>query len=108
VKTSVQTTFSKNTMIKLFRVIQILLVTSIVATGATGAAEPIATNEKDPLRATLMESKEKNKGVTLYTHGASIAMVVTALDERYVIGRNQQSTRIVIRIDHIDGVSAVF
>jgi hypothetical protein len=95
-------------MIKLLRLFQILLVTSIVAAGTAGAAEPLAAAEKDPLRATLMESKEKNKGITLYANGSSIAMVVTALDALYVFGKNQQSTRIVVRIDHIDGVSAAF
>jgi hypothetical protein len=95
-------------MIKLLRLFQILLVTSIVSAGTAGAAEPLSATEKDPLRATLMESKEKNKGITVYANGASIAMVVTALDALYVIGKNQQSTRIVFRIDHIDGVSAAF
>lgn len=88
------------------------LLAGAIALGAAitplGAFAQTAAAEKDALRATLLESKEKNKGVTLYAKGASIAMVVTAIDERYVIGRSQQSSRIVVRIDQIDGVSAAF
>ncbi len=92
-------------MINLSRLFPLLLASSIVAGGTAGAAEATAPIEKDPLRAALAESKDKNRGVTIYTHGASIALVVTAMDDRYVIGRSQQATRIVVRIDHIDGVA---
>lgn len=88
------------------------LLVGAIALGAAvnplGAIAQTAAAEKDALRATLLESKEKNKGVTLYAKGASIAMVVTAIDERYVTGRSQQASRIVVRIDQIDGVSAAF
>jgi hypothetical protein len=86
----------------------LLLAGALLAGMAAGAAAQSAAGEKDALRATLLESKEKNKGVTLHAKGASIAMVVTAIDERYVHGRNQQASRIVVRIDQIDGVSAAF
>lgn len=36
------------------------------------------------------------------------ALVVTALDDHYVSGRGQTTSRIVIRVDRIDGVSAMF
>lgn len=83
------------------------VVLSVAITPLSAFAQSAAA-EKDALRATLLESKEKNKGVTLHAKGASIAMVVTGMDERYVIGRNQQASRIVVRIDQIDGVSAAF
>ena len=95
-------------MMNVSRLLPLLLASSIVAVTTAGAAEATAPTEKDPLRAVLAESKDKNRGVTIYTHGATIALVVTALDDRYVIGRSQQATRIVVRIDHIDGVAAVF
>ena len=98
----------KLTRMKLTHLIQALVLTSIVATGSAGAADPSSANEKDQLRSTLLESKEKNKGVTIHTSGNNVAMVVTALEEKYVIGRNQQASRIVIRLDRIDGVSAAF
>jgi hypothetical protein len=85
---------------------QLVLVSSVVAAGAAAAAEPLAANEKDPLRATLMESREKNRGVTVHASGANIPMVVTAIDSGYVIGRSQSAARIVVRLDRIDGVSA--
>lgn len=62
----------------------------------------------DPLRAVLLESKEKNRGVTLHVNGNNIGMVVTGVDEQYVTGRSQTTSRIVIRMDRIDGVSAMF
>lgn len=96
------------TMIKLSRLLPLMLATSIVAAGSAGATEPVAPAEKDPLRGVLAESKDKNRGVTIYTHGSSIAMVVTAIDDRYVIGRSQQATRIVVRLDQIDGVAGMF
>ena len=95
-------------MMNVSRLLPLLLASSIVAVTTAGAAEATAPTEKDPLRAVLAESKDKNRGVTIYTHGATIALVTTALDDRYVIGRSQQATRIVVRIDHIDGVAAVF
>lgn len=90
------------------RILSWILLSTIVATGSAGAADSASTSEKDPLRASLLESKEKGKGVTLYANGTTISMVVTAVDERYAIGRNQQATRIVVRLDRIDGVSAAF
>ncbi len=35
-------------------------------------------------------------------------MVVTGLDDQYVTGRSQTTSRIVVRVDRIDGVSAMF
>ena len=95
-------------MINLSRLFQVALLSCVVASGTVGAADGPPANEKDALRATLIESKDKNKGVTLHASGASIAMVVTALEERYVIGRSQQASRIIVRLDRIDGVSAAF
>ncbi|MES2948267.1 MAG: hypothetical protein V4858_06975 [Pseudomonadota bacterium] len=93
-------------MINLSRLFPLLLASSIVAAGTAGATEAPVNTEKDALRAVLIESKDKNRGVTIHTNGASIALVVTALDAQYVTGRSQQATRIVVRIDRIDGVSA--
>ena len=64
--------------------------------------------EQDPLRAVLAESKEKNRGVAIYANGATINGVVVSLDDRYVTAKSQQSSRIVIRLDRIDGVSTLF
>jgi hypothetical protein len=62
----------------------------------------------DELRSVLQESKEKNRGVAIYTNGVTVNAVVVSVDERYVVAKSQQSSRIVIRLDRIDGVSAFF
>lgn len=95
-------------MIKLSHLCKLMLVASLVAGGVAGATDVASAAEKDPLRSTLLESKEKNRGVTIHANGAAISMVVTALDEHYVTGRNQQASRIVVRLDRIDGISTSF
>lgn len=95
-------------MLKVRHLVQFFLATAIVAQTPAHSAESISTTESDALRATLAESREKGKGVTIYSNGSSISMVVTALDERYAIGRSLQSTRIVVRLDRIDGISTAF
>jgi hypothetical protein len=95
-------------MIKLSHLFKLMLVSSIVASGTAGATDMATTAENDPLRSTLMESKKQNRGVTIHVSGNTIAMVVTTLDERYVTGRSQQASRIVVRLDRIDGISTSF
>jgi hypothetical protein len=95
-------------MLKLSRLLSVMLVVFAVAAGAAGAADQTSAVEKDPLRATLLESKEKNRGVTIHANGVSIGCVVVSVDDRYVIGRSNQASRVVIRLDRIDGVSAMF
>ncbi|MEP7328474.1 MAG: hypothetical protein ABI777_04625 [Betaproteobacteria bacterium] len=73
---------------------------------APGVAKGAA--DQDGLRSVLQESKDKNRGVAIYTNGATINAVVVAVDDRYVIAKNQQSSRIVIRVDRIDGVATQF
>ena len=56
----------------------------------------------------LPAGKEKTRGAAIHANGVSINAVVVSVDERYVVARSQQSSRIVIRLDRIDGVSAFF
>jgi hypothetical protein len=86
------------------RIIPALLLSVLFAAGVQAADSAPA----DPLRTILHESKEKNRGVTLHVKGNNIGMVVTTVDEQYVTGRSQTASRIVIRLDRIDGVSAMF
>ena len=86
------------------RIVPAMLLSALCAAGAQ-AADPAPA---DPLSAVLLESKEKNRGVTLHVKGNNIGMVVTGVDEQYVTGRSQTTSRIVIRVDRIDGVSAMF
>jgi hypothetical protein len=94
------------TMSNLTRLFRLLFVSFIVSSSPARAVDPVAASEKDPLRAALMESREKNRGVVLHFSGSTLAMVVTAIDGTYVTGRSQAVTRIVVRLDRIDGVSA--
>lgn len=95
-------------MFKLYRLLQSMYAITIFPRDTAGSVEPISAGEKDPVRATLIESHAKNRGVTIYSNGASISMVVTAIEDGYVMGRNQQVNRIVIRYDRIDGLTAAF
>ena len=62
----------------------------------------------DEMRSALLESKDKNRGVAIYTNGVTVNAVVVSVDDKYVVAKSQQSSRIVIRLDRIDGVSAFF
>jgi hypothetical protein len=84
----------------------VLAVPAYVASPSPAAAQ--GAQEADPLRAVLQESKDKNRGVAIHANGTTINAVVVAVDDRYVVAKSQQSSRIVIRIDRIDGVSAFF
>jgi hypothetical protein len=99
-------------MITLRRLAAVLAMSAVLAVSAyTAAPEPAAAQaaqEPDPLRAVLLESKDKGRGVAIHANGATINAVVVSVDDRYVIAKSQQSSRIVIRIDRIDGVSAFF
>ena len=71
-------------------------------------AQPAGGSGADEMRSVLLESKEKNRGVAIYTNGVTVNAVVVSVDDKYVVGKSQQSSRIVIRLDRIDGVSASF
>jgi hypothetical protein len=62
----------------------------------------------DALRSLLQESKDKNRGVAIYSNGVTVNAVIVSVDDKYVVGKNQQSSHIVIRLDRIDGVAASF
>lgn len=80
---------------------------------AASLALPIAAAEAqkpgdDPLLSVLLESKEKNRGVAIYLNGVTVNAVVVSVDDKYVVAKSQQSSRIVIRLDRINGVSTSF
>lgn len=86
-----------------------LLAASLLIAALPHAANAQSTPPSDqPLRAVLDESKEKNRGVTIYVNGASIPVLVVAVESGYVIGRSRESSRIVIRLDRIDAVVPSF
>lgn len=75
---------------------------------ACAAAAADAPAEKDPIRAVLMQSKEKQRGVAIHVGGQVVNAIVTEIDDKHVIGRSQTSNRIVVRIERIDAVAAMF
>jgi hypothetical protein len=82
-----------------------------LALGAQAADPPAtakAAGDGDAMRALLAESKDKGRGVSIYANGATIQAVVVAMEDRYVIAKNRESGRIVIRLDRIDGVASQF
>lgn len=87
------------------RMAAVVLVTAAFALPVAAADPP---KGDDPLKSVLLESKEKNRGVAIYTNGVTINAVVVTVDDKYVVAKSQQSSRIVIRLDRIDGVSANF
>lgn len=50
----------------------------------------------------LRVSMETKKGVTLHVKGQTISMIVTAIGDHFVEGRNQQASKIVVRQAAID------
>lgn len=55
----------------------------------------------------LTAAMQDKRGITLYVQGQTIAGAVTRVEPgRWVEMRNQQSGRIVVRIERIDGIAA--
>ncbi|WP_031500853.1 hypothetical protein [Bryobacter aggregatus] len=63
------------------------------------------TQNGDPILNVLRSSMETKKGVTLYLHGQTIGLLVTAIGEHFIEGRNQQASKIVVRIASIDAAA---
>ncbi|HSV55173.1 MAG TPA: hypothetical protein VLJ57_23820 [Burkholderiaceae bacterium] len=86
-----------------------VLLAALLCTGLlTQAAMAQPAADKDPIRTVLLESKEKSRGVVIHANGSAINVVVVQVDDHFVIGRSTTSSRIVVRMDRIDGVSANF
>jgi hypothetical protein len=69
---------------------------------AAATATTAQAAETDALRELLVESLKTKKGVTLHVNGQTIAMVVTDINLEYVGGRNQQHSKIVVRLSSIE------
>ncbi|MBM3783202.1 MAG: hypothetical protein FJW30_02520 [Acidobacteria bacterium] len=76
-----------------------------VLVGALAAAGTARAAASDAIREVLEESLKLKKGVTLHLHGQTISIVVTSIGLEYVEGRNQQHSRIVVRISAIDAAA---
>lgn len=66
----------------------------------------LATEVSRGIEQTLTTAQQDKKGVTLYVAGQSVGGAVTRVEPgQWVELRNQQSGRIVVRLDRIDGVA---
>ena len=57
------------------------------------------------LRSLLETSKNDKKGVTLWVNGQAIPGQVTNIDGEFVEMRSREYSRIVVKIDAIDGAA---
>ena len=81
------------------RRLSLLALTTGLASVATAQA---ATAEADSILSLLQTSLQTKKGVTVHIKGQTIPMIVTAISTHFVEGRNQQSSKIAVRLASID------
>ena len=77
------------------------------STLAAALAAGAAVDGKDlPVLKSLLEaSKTEKKGVTLWVKGQTVGGQVTNLDGEFVELRNREFSRIVVKIESIDGAA---
>jgi len=81
---------------------------SLVSLAAGLTASPAAAQpnpDGDWILNLLRASMTAKKGVTLHIKGQAIPMLVTAIGDHFVEGRNQQSSKVVVRLESIDAVA---
>jgi hypothetical protein len=82
------------------RLIPFTLATAFIATQANAQ-----NTSGDMIMALLRSSMETKKGVTLHVKGQAISIVVTAIGDHFVEGRNQQYSKFVVRLASIDAAA---
>lgn len=58
----------------------------------------------DAISQILAESRDSGRGVTIHTGAGTISLVVTAVDDGVVTGRNRSASRIAVRLAAIAAV----
>lgn len=72
---------------------------------AAGAA--LAADAQHGIEQALAAAQQDKRGITLYVGGQTVGGAVTRIEPgQWVELRNQQSGRILVRLDRIDGVAA--
>ena len=86
----------------------VLLATLAFASSDAPAAEaaPAAANFQAALKAQLESSRETKRGLVFYVGGQSVAGRVIEILPDAVVVSNQEFSRIVLKLDRIDGVAA--
>jgi hypothetical protein len=69
------------------------------------AGLPAIGKETDMLRSLLEASQNEKKGVTLYVKGQAVPGIVVKIEGDSVELRSREYSRIVFRIDSIDGAA---
>ena len=74
---------------------------------AASIAAGVVVDGKDieMLRSLLEASQSEKKGVTLWVKGQAIGGAVTKIDAEWVELRSREYSRIVVKIDSIDGAA---
>jgi len=77
-----------------------------VAAGLTASLAAAQPNpDGDWILNLLRVSMTAKKGVTLHIKGQTVPMLVTAIGDHFVEGRNQQSSKVVVRLESIDAAA---
>jgi hypothetical protein len=76
-----------------------------VLAAALAAGPALTAKENDPMRELLETSQNEKKGLMLYVRGQSIPGVVVKIAGDTVEMRSREYSRILVRIDSIDGVA---
>lgn len=67
----------------------------------------VAADAQHAIEQALTAAQQDKRGITLYVSGQTVGGAVTRIEPGlWVELRNQQSSRIVVRLDRIDGVAA--
>jgi hypothetical protein len=72
---------------------------------AMGAGVAVDGKDISVLRSLLEASKNEKKGVTLWVKGQAIGGQVTNIDAEFVEMRSREYSRIVVKIEAIDGAA---
>lgn len=76
-----------------------------VFAAAVAADSTLQGKDNDTMRELLESSQNEKKGVMLYMKGQSLGGIVVKIAGEYVELRNREYSRIVVRIDAIDGAA---
>ena len=59
----------------------------------------------EDFREMLLASQKDQKGVQIYVNGQTIAMIATSVGLEYVEGKSREFSKILVRMDRIDGIA---
>jgi hypothetical protein len=98
----------KKNLTKLVALASLALTLSFLpsAFGQAPAEKPKASTASQSFQEFFEKSLSEKKGITLYVGGQTISGGVTRIGTDVVELRSQEFSRIVVRVDRIDGIAA--